>query len=387
MSLHDLKKSFLVLKDSIRHFISRSMYDFKSSEEPFSPTGLKKAVIYRADGKLGDAVCFLPFIRELRRFSPDCEITVLSNSNTAQIYEAADFIDKVIIFPKKPKNHETDKYAAELHGCDLYIHLFEKLKGRHLRLINRIHPKWIATLDKSLKCDNLGIYEYTSSVDERGLTWEQSEKCLHITDLLFRILEKGGIAPDDIDRSYFRMFADDIPAAGPRFAFLKSPENRPGEKTVIFNPYGASSSRRFTDGCIINVITELLEKTDMHVVLWTGPADRERGERLLADNFGNNGRVSVTGVLSSAREIITAMASCDAMIGVDTGSAHVAACFDIPELTFYGNNPANYSRWYAKAPKAVNVILKTANFAEAESSELTEAVRNFIGDPAESSRP
>lgn len=385
MSLHDLKKSILMLKDSVRHFISRSLYDFKSTDEPFSATGLKKAVIYRADGKLGDAVCFLPFIRELRRFSPDCEITVLSNGNTAQIYEAADFIDKVIIFPKKPKNRETDRFAESLRGCDLYVHLFEKLKGRHLRLINRIHPKWIATLDKSLKCDNLGIYEYTSSVDERGLTWEQSEKCLHITDLLFRILEKGGIAPDVIDRSYFRMFADGIPAAGTHYTFLKSSENNPREKTVIFNPYGASSSRRLTDGCIIDIVTELLNKTDMHVVLWVGPADRERGERLLADNFTNNARVSITGVLSSVREIITAMASCDAMIGVDTGSAHVAACFDIPELTFYGDNPANYSRWHAKAPKAVNVILKTANFAEAESSELTGAVRDFIGSLDESS--
>lgn len=381
MSFHDIKKSFLLFKDSVRHFIGRSLYDFRASDEPFRVRELKRAVIYRADGKLGDAVCFIPFIRELKRFSPDCEIIVLSNRNTAEIYESADFIDKVTILPKKPKNSETDAYAEILGECDLYVHLFEKLKGRHLRLINRIRPKWVATLDSSLKCDNLKLYRHTASVDEAGLSPEQAEKCLHITDLLFKILENGGISPQDIDRGYFRMFADRIPASVPAFAFLKSGTSATAaEKTVIFNPYGASSSRRFTDDCIISVLKTLLGETDMHAVLWTGPGDREHGERLLSDNFGDCDRVSVTGSLNSAAEVICAMASCDAMIGVDTGSAHVAACFDIPELTFYGSNLANYSRWHAKAPKAVNVILKTANFAEADASVLTDAVHGFIGE-------
>lgn len=72
------------------------------------------------------------------------------------------------------------------------------------------------------------------------------------------------------------------------------------------------------------------------------------------------------------------MASCDALIGVDTGSAHVAACYGIPELTFYRQNMGSFTRWYAKSPSAVNVILKTENLPEADVSAVADAVHRFV---------
>ena len=122
----------------------------------------------------------------------------------------------------------------------------------------------------------------------------------------------------------------------------------------------------------------LLKLTSAHIVLWTGPGDREYGEKIIGNIFAGNSRVSTTGVLSSASEIIIAMASCDAMIGVDTGSAHAAACFDIPELNFYSSNMVNYSRWYARAPGAVNVILDTGHFGNADENAVSQAVKSFV---------
>lgn len=384
MSFHNLKKALIHSKDSLRHLISRLRYDFETSEEKLNIKELKQAVIHRADGKLGDAICFMPFIRELKRFAPDCRIIILSNKNTAEIYQSADFIDEVILFPKKPKNNETDAFADRLKGTDLYIHLFDTLKGRHLRLISRMHPKWVATLDRSLKCDNLKIHQYTACIDDSGNSDEKYSDCLHMTDLLFKILENGGISPELINRGYCRLFADRIPGRGEKYAFLKSPaapdkiNDVTEEKTVIFNPFGASSSRRFSERIITEIIDMLLKLTSAHIVLWTGPGDREYGEKIIGNIFAGNSRVSTTGVLSSASEIIIAMASCDAMIGVDTGSAHAAACFDIPELTFYSSNMVNYSRWYARAPGAVNVILDTGHFGNADENAVSQAVKSFV---------
>lgn len=278
MSFFELKKRFLQFRDSARHLIAKFRYDFGPSGEPFSALNLKRAVIYRADGKIGDAICFLPFIRELKRFSPGCEIVVLSNPGTAEIYHSAPFIDRTVILTKKPGNRETYQIAQQIGACDLYVHLFEKLKSRHLRLICRIHPKWVSTLDSSLRCDSLALHRCT--VPEEGgekfaADDEKLRNCLHITDLLFRILELGGIPPSDIDRSYFRLFADRIPASGPRFAFLGS--EKPDGKTLIFNPYGASSTKRLSDNCIISTLKILTTETSMHIVLWTGPGDRGIG--------------------------------------------------------------------------------------------------------------
>ena len=72
------------------------------------------------------------------------------------------------------------------------------------------------------------------------------------------------------------------------------------------------------------------------------------------------------------------MASCKLMIGVDTGSAHVAACYSIPELTFYSNNMANYSRWYALSPVATNVILDNQFFGDMSTEELCRQVNLFL---------
>lgn len=266
----------------------------------------------------------------------------------------------------------------------LYVHLFEQLKSRHLRLIRRLHPKWAATLDRSLRCDSLGLSRFT--IPQEGGLWgsgdrsadgdDSSRECLHIIDLLFRILELGGIPAGDIDRSYFHLFAGRIPASGPEFSFLRSP--KPDTQTIIFNPYGASSSRRLSERCMIRILEMLLRETNVHIVLWAGPGDQEHSRRLLAEHFSAADRIAVTGPLSSVTDVIVAMASCDAMIGVDTGSAHVAACYNIPELTFYQQNRANFTRWHARSPRAINVILPTANFAEADPAAVTDAVQNFL---------
>ncbi len=159
--IFDAKRAAIRLRDAARHLLGRIRYDFRSSGEVFAVSSLRRAVIYRADGKIGDAICFLPFFRELKRFSPGCEILILSNPGTAEIYRSAPFIDRVIILPKKPRDRETDETARQIGKCDLYVHLFEQLKSRHLRLIRRLHPKWAATLDRSLRCDSLGLSRFT----------------------------------------------------------------------------------------------------------------------------------------------------------------------------------------------------------------------------------
>lgn len=59
--IFDAKRAAIRLRDAARHLLGRIRYDFRSSGEVFAVSSLRRAVIYRADGKIGDAICFLPF--------------------------------------------------------------------------------------------------------------------------------------------------------------------------------------------------------------------------------------------------------------------------------------------------------------------------------------
>lgn len=352
-----LKRCFFAKRDAARHFFDRLRYDFPNGAEKLDLARLETVVVHRLDGKIGDAVCFAPFFRELKRFAPRCRITVLARPAHAELYGNIAYIDEVAAAPAKPSAAEAAAIARGLPRCDLYVHLFERLKGRDMRWIRLLRPRWVCTLDPDLKCDNVRLYEHTTLVGAPGApAGANPPGGLHITDLLFRILETGGADPAKIDRSYLRLFDAETPAS----------------EAVLVNPYGASSSRRLSDGAVAAIVAALLGKTSRDVVLWVSPRDRKRAGEFLAARFGGNPRVRLAPEAHSVKEVVAGMGACAALVGVDTGSAHVAASRGIPELTFYSGANANFARWHAKSPAAVNVILGTDDFGEA-SEELIAA--------------
>lgn len=378
MSVNSLKKALIRKKNDLRHFFNKLRYDYQATTEKPVISRMKHVVIHRLDGKIGDAVCYAPFIRELKKAAPESRITVLVTANIQPVYEAIKEIDELKILPKKPSAKEIDSIAEEIGSCDLYIHLFEKLNGRDFRLINRLRPVWCATLDENVRLDNIGLYRYTESTSSARSTEKSSKETLHFTELLFKILTIGGVDDSSIDRSYMKLFSEDLQSAPEKYPFLTggSTGNRKG--TVIFNPYGASSSRRLSDEAVTAILKILREKTSMQIVLWITPKERQAAEQLVGKSFSNDSGISFPENLNSIRDVITAMASCKLMIGVDTGSAHVAACYSIPELTFYSNNMANYSRWYALSPVATNVILDNQFFGDMSTEELCRQVNLFL---------
>jgi ADP-heptose:LPS heptosyltransferase len=377
MSLSRLKKTIIRKKNDIRHFFNKLRYDYQATTEKPVISKIQHIVIHRLDGKIGDAICYAPFIRELKKAIPKCIITVLVTSNIQPVYEAIEEINELKVLSKKPSSKEIDSIAGELGHCDLYIHLFEQLNGRDFRLINRLRPTWCATLDDGVKLDNIGVYRYTESTSSTCNTEKSSRKSLHFMELLFKILTECGVDNSSIDRSYMKLFNEDLQYAKEKYPFMT--DNSVNSKgIVIFNPYGASSSRKLKDEAVIAILKILREKTSMQIVLWVTPKERVTVEQMIRKTFNENSGISFPKKTNNIKEVIVAMASCQLMIGVDTGSAHVAACYNIPALTFYSNNMANYSRWYALSPLATNVILNNQFYREMSTKDLCRHVNLFL---------
>ena len=76
MSVNSLKKALIRKKNDLRHFFNKLRYDYQATTEKPVISRMKHVVIHRLDGKIGDAVCYAPFIRELKKAAPESRITV-----------------------------------------------------------------------------------------------------------------------------------------------------------------------------------------------------------------------------------------------------------------------------------------------------------------------
>ena len=88
MSVNSLKKALIRKKNDLRHFFNKLRYDYQATTEKPVISRMKHVVIHRLDGKIGDAVCYAPFIRELKKAAPESRITVLVTANIQPVYEA-----------------------------------------------------------------------------------------------------------------------------------------------------------------------------------------------------------------------------------------------------------------------------------------------------------
>ncbi len=353
----DFKHQFFRIRDSIRCWWGRLLFDHKATSSPFLVKELHRAVIHRIDGKLGDSVCFAPFIRELKKAAPNIEIVVIIQQHFKEIYEEIPGIDRIVVSSKRPKKDEIKKLAATIGSCDLYVHLFTDLRARDLYFTKYLNPKWVATLDSKLKMDSFSLSSYIS---------DEANKGLHIIDILLKILEKGGIS--NFDRSYVKFFEKQV---------LKEQNV---EDVVGLVPYGASYRRRLSDAAIIDIISCIYKRTPFIIELSVSPKDRVHISELIEKNFSDDKRIKLCENFSSIKDVYINTAKYKALIGMDTGTAHVMAAYGKPELTIYNGDMGNFNRWHADNPRAVNVMFDCQNLNDISIEKLHESLESFLNN-------
>lgn len=359
MNIWSIKQILFRSRDSVRACIGHLMYDYQASDEKFSLNAVKRVLIHRLDGKIGDAVCFAFFFRELKKAAPNVEIVAVITETMFPVYKLIPGIDRIEILPRKVTHQELIKFAEKIGSVDLYIHLIEHLRPRDMYFIDILRPKWFASLDSSLKSCNLQMYRYESSVLGKGF---------HMTRLLGKILEEGG--GQNIDYSYVHIAEEE------RNKFIAARKN----PVIGINPFGAGKGRRLSDDVIKDIINICLKHTSYDIEIISSPKERSHFADIIKNSFAENKRVELVPELSGILDIIGISASYTCIIGVDTGTAHCAAMYDIPQLVFYQFNVDNFNRWRAISPNAECKITSGSSLYDAKPAEISTAVIKFINE-------
>lgn len=255
---------------------------------------------------IGDIVLTSSVIRCLKEQLPDAEIHFLTKSAFRSVVEHNPNIDKVITINASIKEVtaelKTEKYD---HIVDLHNNLRTRSLALRLRRPTTRFPKlnWKKWLLVKFK--------------------KNSMPDVHVVDRYFEAVKALGVKTDGKRGDFFIPEDQEVDV---KSAF----GIQPGKfvSIVIGAKFG-------TKQLPIEKLTELIDKISEPVILIGGPDDRVLGEEILR-------KVNHTQILNSCGQFsilgsASILKQSRVVISNDTGMMHIAACFDVPIVSIWGN--------------------------------------------------
>ncbi len=326
---------------SLEHFVMRGVLAWlrpgPGHTRPNAPEGAHRALICKWCC-MGDAVVSLYALREFKRRHPGVTLDVLVSSRIAEVYRRAPEISAVYVLP---------------------------VTGRRL-LLELIDPRlWFRCLGQILRLRRNGYAEFVDLELYRG-TGPVLKRLIGIP--FSRGFQVEGALPKHHDfevplprhmpewQCFYRVLGMDIPSSNPPPLYPRSAEN--DNPAVAGSPRAASAplGRKARIGIVFGSsfnwpqkkwpwekyaeLITLLARDGHEFVLLGAPGERVEADRIAAKAEGpltdTTGRLDYAGLM---REVAT----CDLVVGNDTGTLHLAAACGVPTVTLFG--PTDPRKW------------------------------------------
>ena len=299
---------------------------------------MKKILLIRFSS-IGDIVLTSPVIRAIVQ-QTDCELHVITKKQYEGLYKANPNIAEV---------HSINKHITEVladlknEKFDVIIDLQKNLRSsqlkRELKVKSYSFPKlniekWLLVNFKINKLPNI-----------------------HIVDRYFKAVESLGIVNDNIGLEYYIPAEDEV-----------APENidsRLRDRYISFVIGGQHSTKILPPEKVALIIA----KIDMPVVLLGGPEDKKRGEEISSlaprsDIIDTCGELNINQSASLVR-------SSEVVLTNDTGLMHIAAAFNKPTISIWGNTIPEFGMYpYMPDHKDKYVIAEVAGLKCRPCSKL-----------------
>lgn len=331
---------------SLRMRMAKMVWDHRC-KKAFSLQGIQKILLLRDDDKIGDMVVSTSVMRELSK--KGYTVDVLATPKNAAIIKYNPYVDKVF-------STETPDIAAQLNAenYDLVIDMGDKISPRSLRFLRSIAGKNVIGFNKeNYKIYNKSIHylDFNSHITRRY-------------DLLMQAMELSDYSTK-YELFYPQHLDQDV------LDFL----NKLGhEKFILINAFAADGRREMSFSQLEELISSLKS-----VYPATGI--------VLLDHLNRINFTLPQGVyISPFNTILSAIAlisHIDMIISPDTSIVHIAATYNKPLVSLYGNDlHGQYVNSDVWGPGYNNAIqLRTVDKYHPVSSisadEILEAVRKL----------
>lgn len=270
---------------------------------------------------IGDIVLTTPVIRAIKQ-QTDYELHVLTKKQYEGLYVANPYVDKV---------HSFIKYISEClidlknEKFDIIVDLQKNLRShklkRELKVKNYSFPKlniekWILVNFKINKLPNI-----------------------HIVDRYFKAVESLGIVNDNMGLEYYIPAVDEVAP--------EKIDSRLKNEYIAFVIGGQHTTKILPP----EKAALILAKIEMPIVLLGGAEDKKRGEEISsltskADIINTCGELNINQSASIVK-------SSKAVLTNDTGLMHIAAAFNKPIISIWGNTIPEFGM-YPYMPKNKN---------------------------------
>lgn len=279
----------------------------------------KKILIYRI-GNLGDMVCAMPAMSQIRQIFPKAEIFLLApkesdNPDPQEILGGFlalnGFIDYAASRPFKLKNLINLTTEINKYNPDLIIYLSQPNAS-----IKRIARDWLF-FRLVTKANLFGFKKFLP---------QQNEVYLNEVDRLLRLLEPLGKSKT-VNYNLPITLQDNRKVA----MIIKSLGLKNNEKLIVVCPGGKFSAKHWPVDNFIQVLKKLSPKNKIKVLILGGADDYEVGQKIIKSLGSGKNIAGQTSFMESA--VVLSRASL--VLANDCGPVHLAAAVNAPVVAVY----------------------------------------------------
>lgn len=276
---------------------------------------------------LGDAIVSLYAIREFKRLHPEIAIDMLVSSRIADVYRRAPEIRDVHVLPVTGR-----RLVLELLHPVLWI----RLAGLVSRLRRARYAQFI----------DLELYRGTGPILKRlfGIRFSRG---FQVEGALPKHHDSESPLPRDMPewQCFYRVLGLEIPAVPPKALYPRTVTSGPADPSrgkrigVVFGSSFNWPQKKWPWQNYADLIS-MMSPEGHEFILLGAPGETEDAVRIAASSRGKV--VDTTGKLD-LEGLRRAVSACDALVGNDTGTMHLAAACGVPTVTLFG--PTDPEKW------------------------------------------
>lgn len=260
---------------------------------------------------LGDIVHAAIVLQFIKKHCPNAHITWLVDARFASLLKDHPLIDELVVLPLKESFKKSYKIIKTLGKFDKIIDLQGLFKS--------------AVVAKLLGKEIYGFSRESVKEKIAARLYKHKFKIDYNENIIVRNLSLVGYALN------FSFDRDEILKKSPCFEICKKFKNESGKKRVLIAAFSSEESKiydKFKD------VIRLLEGCEIYLC-YGSESEKARAEVIIS---GTSAKLLEK---LSIKDMIDFIASCDLVIGNDSGLTHLAWAVNRPSITLFGNRPSH----------------------------------------------
>jgi len=260
---------------------------------------------------LGDIVHAAIVLQFIKKHCPNAHITWLVDARFASLLKDHPLIDELVVLPLKESFKKSYKIIKTLGKFDKIIDLQGLFKS--------------AVVAKLLGKEIYGFSRESVKEKIAARLYRHKFKIDYNENIIVRNLSLVGYALN------FSFDRDEILKKSPCFEIVGKFKNESGKKRVLIAAFASEESKiydKFKD------VIRLLDGCEIYLC-YGNESEKTRAEAIVS---GTKAKLLEK---LSIKDMIDFIASCDLIIGNDSGLTHLAWAVNRPSITLFGNRPSH----------------------------------------------